>query len=381
MYCSNCGRGLPENGTCSCGTKAAPPVAPAGDAQTTVFQAPIPPVAPSPIFDRAAPVNSKPDFSGTPPPAVSGSGQQGAPVSPEPIYQSAPPPVSPTPIYEAPPPVAPTPIYQAPPEPANPVAYGAPIPPVYAGTPAYAPTAVTVLRGIGSSTLMLCLCVVCSLNAVMALVSTFYTSTDSDTTYLLGYTLAISLILSLPNLLTALGFWLFYTACRDSTAPMLKSTGMSMVKVCLMISLIIVTVIFLLVGIVFLILPGSMTYFLEDYVGYSSISSLFSILGVILILFGAFFIVYTVFAAKSLGSIVGICKTGSYNGNISMFVIVMLYLSAGSSFLSVFSSGFHFASPLASGAYSLLLGLVLHKLHKELQRIPLRPFQPGTWVA
>lgn len=317
MYCKYCGRALPENVACSC---------------------------------RAP--GTAPDM------AVVGRGY--APASPlqGPGYGTVPPALQ------------------------GPVYYGAPV--FYStSAPTYLPV-VALIKAHFSSKLMLALCIVASLGVPLFLLMQmihYYSAEISGTAEfgIVYYTMGI-----LPGMLIAVGLWIFYGACKSRTGLVLDSTGLRLVKIGYMVILIFHAFYLFLGAFSAFIFPvfgrsmmktsiyqGSGLNFLNNQ---GTVALIIGI-GFLLVLLGAFCIVSTVFAAKSVTSLMNICRFGSYDGKLSRFMIILIFVFAGITFFSVFVFGYQCAAAvLVQTAYLILFGLLLLKLRRTL-----RPFTP-TYV-
>ncbi|MEG1427364.1 MAG: hypothetical protein RSC76_06710 [Oscillospiraceae bacterium] len=314
-YCTNCGKELPENGQCPCQKAAVQPP----DPQKTDVH--LPPLQTSPV--------------------------------------SAPPPQPYIPASYAPPPLRETP-------------------------------ATALLRKWGTSPLMLVLCVLFSLAAITGLITEIIAAGSQSAlgnihlqnkvavpagTQSIALNISTVIIGSVGGLLIAAGMWMFYFACKNQSQPVIKTTGISIIKVVYMIFSILAIVVLFFAGIALLILPGIMGGYmglLEEYMEPAAaqiVSSLFSFFGICCFFFALFLVIYLVFVVKTINAVLLTARTGMANGKISMFVIVMNWIVALSSFLLVFASGIDFLPPLLSCGGYAVLSLLLVKYRKPMQQI------------
>lgn len=243
---------------------------------------------------------------------------------------------------------APTPpVYEQTPPPAYnqepPVYGGVPTPPQYALNNAPATPAIAALRNHGSSVLMLIIAICYSVAVILSFVNSgtiTQSLTDSlmmasgDITYNDMNTLStvagvFGMVASAPSVLMAVGLWMFHIACKSPKDGYVKSSGLTIIKVILIINAV-GSILFELVLAFCCFIVGlvATTDEISVLAGVSSdmLVGIFMVLGVAFIIAAVFSVIFIVFELKALAAVRNTATTGAPDIRISTFVIAMFYI-------------------------------------------------------
>ena len=200
-----------------------------------------------------------------------------------------------------------------------------------------------------------------------------------------------------PTLLASIGFWSFYASAKNRMRPVVSTGGLSLVQAVIIIRLVGVSLLVLLLGVLLLPLSFVISEYSSEFYYSSSYYTPYDmsaaiIIGVLVLLL-VFLIFYIIYYAKALGTIASVkaASNGSYPAKpVSMFVIVMNFIIAGFSMISLISSLFtdfslmSLASSLFNIAFLVLLSLALLQFRREMQNqaysMPMPPITPGPQV-
>lgn len=195
----------------------------------------------------------------------------------------------------------------------------------------------------------------------------------------------------IPTLLVVLALWLIFTAGRNIKEQGMKTAGLTIIKVLSIISLVTfcVTMGLSIIAIILLIvfaaslpeLAGGaifdMSYYGGDYgYGYGYEDQMKDILNmgtglivgllvVVALIIAASFVINLLFyikTIKTLNSIKNTVDSGRFTGKISMYLIVMLFITASANVLTFSLAG------LSSGVAIILFAVALIKLRGEFKK-------------
>ena len=259
-------------------------------------------------------------------------------------------------------------------------------PPIMSNAPAT--EAVAILRKHGSSNLMLIFAILLSVGNLASVFSIFATISGMNIPYSingfegqldpavrLGTTVGACVGL-IPAFVILLGVWLFYIACKNPKTPYISVGGLTLIKV-----IYIINVVLMSIGCVFVFLISFLgisvpTQIYGDISGMDT-SAIPIIVITLLCIFAAIiglFIVYLVFLFKTINAVKLTAMTGIESTNVSMFIIVMCFITGGLSVLSTFAMGFDILalSSVVSAATSVLIGVILLNYRKEMISLVMR---------
>lgn len=247
---------------------------------------------------------------------------------------------------------------------------------------------VNVLKREGASVRFLVLAILLSVSAVLSLFASsttsnyfwdeLYYNTNIDWSVYSALSGVMSNVFAaIPTILMAVGLWMFYASCRNVSHGGVSTSGLTIIKVLMIISMVFLCLagfIVLIAGFVMAVDPS----FLYDYGSYYN--SYYG-LGAGLIIFAVFIvaavlalmIVYITRIIKIINRVKRVAKTGMPNNEISMFAVVIFYIMAGFNVISAFSSlGDMYISPLGilaslvSAAAFVVGAIVLMRYKKEM---------------
>lgn len=237
-------------------------------------------------------------------------------------------------------------------------------------------TAVSVLKGTGASPLFLVAIILFSAMILFQLINAFAVQTsvsfadnflddfiyseygsdfytyESDLEDLEGalnafggFSVAGTIIGLIPNILIAIGMWMFYGASRSSLGDRIATGGLTMVKVISIIQLVLACIGFALAEIMLvLVITASnlipwdeiMSEFTYDYnLNIAGILTPIIIAGIVVVaIVAVLYILYMVKIIKTIGVVSYTASAGQASAKISMYLIVMNFIGAGCAFLS-----------------------------------------------
>lgn len=193
-----------------------------------------------------------------------------------------------------------------------------------------------------------------------------------------------SLVGMLPAVLITVAVWLIYSAGKDSISESMKTTGLTIIKVIAIIQLVLLCIgcglgiiAFLLLAVLLPNIPGlfeesfsTMSYdysYSADLPAEMGIGILVAVCVIYIIILAITLtvgILFNVSAIKTLNGVKTSAETGKPFRKISMFLIVMMFISAGSNILSFTLSG------IAIGVAYILFAIALLNLRREMAEIP-----------
>lgn len=205
--------------------------------------------------------------------------------------------------------------------------------------------------------------------------SYYYSSDASAAGMVIGATVSALGALTITAIILA-GLWLVYASGVGQRKEANLTRGLKLVRGGMLAQMIYMIVILALAALLILVAvimgSGMGAYDFDDYYygyGYRAAGSTMAAMGVVLLLLlagvGALMIVFYVKVRTALGHALAAAQTGTATGVPSMFLIVMCFVIAGCtllSILSVLSGGLSSAlgviSSLCSAAASILFGIV-----------------------
>lgn len=248
--------------------------------------------------------------------------------------------------------------------------------------------AVNVLKREGASTKFLVLAILLSVSAVLSIFSSSTTSNylweelyyntylDWDVYDAMSGVVS-NIFAAIPAILIAVGLWMFYTSCRNVSHGGVSTSGLTIIKVLMIISMVFACFagfIILIAGFVLAFDPS----FYYDYGSYYSSyynfgAGIIAVAVFVLAAVLALIIVYITRVIKIVNRVKRVATTGMPNNEISMFAVVFFYILAGFNVISAFSSlGNMYISPLGilaslvSAAAFIVGGMVLTKYKREM---------------
>lgn len=249
--------------------------------------------------------------------------------------------------------------------------------------------AVNVLKREGASVRFLVLAILLSVSAVL---SFFSTSTTSN--YFLeelyyrtdiGWNVydAMSNVMgnvfaAIPAILMAIGLWMFYASCKNVSHGGVSTSGLTIIKVLMIISMVILCIAGFIIVIAGFVMSFNSSYFFDDYSSYYSpfygigagiiIGAIFIVAALL-----ALMIVYITRIIKIINRVKRVAQTGMPNNEISMFAVVMFYIMAGFNVISAFGSltdmyisPLGILSSLVSAGTFVVGAVILMKYRKEM---------------
>lgn len=188
------------------------------------------------------------------------------------------------------------------------------------------------------------------LNAVFnsyGILSNFYQIADlldmrSFYRTLSGSFVALSIIAMIPTVLIAVGLWLTYTSAASKTSAGVKTIGLTIIKVVLIVNLSIIGGLLAIVEIVEIVALSTVSQVSSYYGYYGSASSVMtgSLVGVMIVIAIALALVilFYVKAVKTVNTIRQTAQSGVPSDNVSVFVAVMSFIMGGFTVISIIGS-------------------------------------------
>ncbi len=199
-----------------------------------------------------------------------------------------------------------------------------------------------------------------------------------DMLYSMSGTGVFTAILSmLPTILVAVGMWMVFVSAKNRTAPSMKTSGLTMIKVINIINMVAVDIVYallLIACIVGMVAAGS--YAEEE---------LTIVMAVVLILLIGIAVLVNLYYGKinkTINTMKSVITTGRPSDQVSGFIGVMCYISAVLSIISVISSLVALSIPglLNNGAMAVSLfccGNIIFQFRNEMRRLS-QPAYPGA---
>ena len=294
--------------------------------------------------------------------------------------------------------------------PVQPVSYAPQQPITYVPQAAYTQTyvmptlavdtpAVRAIKQIGASPLFLCAAILFSISLLFTLISNlsfsiyspvfqelFYEFSHSDLTVFSTFFKIGAVFGMIPGILYAVAYWLCYGACVNPTAG-IKTGGLTMLKVLTIISLVSLCATAALMAVVMLIVIIAAGASIDAYGVYSDEAAIaipvLLILTVFMLAVFAFAIFYIVMVLKTIKTVTQTAKSGVASDKISRFVMVMCFISAGSSLISglssiAFSGVWAVFSSLCMGTCYLLFGIFMMRYRSAMTALMTPNYPPYT---
>ncbi len=272
--------------------------------------------------------------------------------------------------------------------------------PAYTQPPMYAqptvPPVITALKRLGTSPLFLTAVIAYSVTAFLSLISVFTLKTALlDTLYNLSYRYGIdirydfvqgfsvgsvfgSFLGMIPVLLFVAAMWMMYASAADRNAPYIKTSGLTIIKVLTVISLVAlcigaaVVLVFMLIGIFGL---GAARGY-DDGFGVAAVSGsiIFAAVFFIILIVFVLGILYYAKLNKTLGIMRSTVTSGTVTGLASSYVAVITVIGAVLSFIGAFGNfvtagALAGISSIASAVASFCFGLFLFRYNDTVRAL------------
>lgn len=270
--------------------------------------------------------------------------------------------------------------------------------PMYQQMPQWAPAspATAVLKRTASSGMTLALCVLMTVGLVvqllMGLFSGSVVTSTMDQLGMVTYTTGVdmssvatvstiigTLIGMIPQILIVIGAWMFYKSWKDPMNLGGNAKGLGLIKGGIITNIVVgcIAVVFVAFAaiagsavmqvILEMLMYGTDSYMTGDVsTAYSAMQVLLVVIVVIAILSVALSVLLYIFQLKTVNSIKNTAMTGAPATKISMFVVVMLYISG---VFAIIGSVSNFGLGIITGAAAIIAGLLLQRLRKEMLNI------------
>lgn len=273
-------------------------------------------------------------------------------------------------------------------------------------TAAYAPNpAVDAVKRLGASKLFLIAAILLS---VMLLFNCINAIVDSDNAFV-QITTAVDqfggdgafgaldgqrssvpgvVIGMLPNILFVVGVWMTYAAAANTSTSGMKTTGLTMIKVMTIISLVLICLVTVLFEVVFALLGGTLAGLLQSELSDPDAAMIanmaITVMQIFLIPIMALFIVYLALMISTINKVKKTVTTGVAYYKASGFVAVMNFLTALILLLSAFAgTPLQAIVLLCNAAAEVLFGILIFQYRSALRPIaemqmmpPAAPYAP-----
>lgn len=187
-----------------------------------------------------------------------------------------------------------------------------------------------------------------------------------DLYYAVRSTSIISAVIGMiPTILIAIGLWMTYASAANHQYVGMKTSGLTLIKVILIISLVFICITLAAVEIIALIAVINLA---DSYYGSSMVASLVGVMvGVAIAM--ALLILFYAKSIKSINTISMTAHTGNPSDKVSAYVAVMAFIMGGFTLLSVFSNFYIFAllSNLCSATSSITFGVFLFSYRGQMR--------------
>lgn len=185
---------------------------------------------------------------------------------------------------------------------------------------------------------------------------------------------SISLIGIIPIALIVAGVWYFFSAAKKEGN--VNTKGLKLIKGALIYEIVMLSVvsgIVLLLMLVLIAVLGSNVAFLgqtfdfSQFAGAEALSTgiIISLVSFVLVIVAASFVINLITYVKALKTVKSVneaLSSGAFIGNVSMYLIIMLFIMGAINALSFSLTG------LSSGAAYIIFGICLNQLREELSR-------------
>lgn len=187
-----------------------------------------------------------------------------------------------------------------------------------------------------------------------------------DLYYAVRGTSVISAVIGMiPAILIAIGLWMTYTSAANHQDVEMKTGGLTLIKVILIIDLVFICIALAMVEIIALIAVVNLA---GSYYGSSMVAPITGVMiGVAIAM--ALVIMFYAKSVKSINTISMTARTGDPSDKVSTYVAVMAFIMGGFTVLSAFSN-FHFLpllSNLCSATASIAFGIFLFSYRGQMR--------------
>jgi hypothetical protein len=258
----------------------------------------------------------------------------------------------------------------------------------------------SVIKSIGSSTLFLSAVILFTVYVVFRFITelgnvltyspedlenslnSFSLNIDSIASTSNTYNILYTILTYVPKILTCVGLWLVRKSCTDNTVT-LDAKSIKFLRTTILVIFIATLLSLIMVGVFSINLLQNFDFetdfeypFNYGFDTEMSDSIISSTIAVIVFLIGGIITLMTFYYTKimkTLGSIQNVIITGVASDYISMFVVVMNYIFAFFTFLSMFSSGvLGFFANGCFVAFLIIFSILLIKYRNEMRTVIFR---------
>lgn len=222
------------------------------------------------------------------------------------------------------------------------------------------------------------------MNRIMAESGT-YSSMDYETMQILsgvfGSTSVISTLFSLlPAMVAVAGIWMIFAAARQNKLPGIAATGLTMVRVIVIIQLVFscITVFAVaIIGLLAIIGTGSLAGYYGDG---ASVVVILVLVMLVLLAICAIDVIYNVKLSGMVKQMKETLVTGRPNARVSLFVEIICYIEGAGSAISSLSSLaglsiFGFLGNAGMATASICFGILLRQYRGKMQALEMNPQQ------
>lgn len=242
-----------------------------------------------------------------------------------------------------------------------------------------------VLRSAGSSKLFLAAVIVFSVSLLLNIVNAFI-PLSVDFSQLVGAenffdvralanifnqltrTLQIVSWFSwIPTAAICAGMWMFYSACKNPQESSVKTTGLTVIKVFALCS-VVISAVFV---IVFLIILFGIANVTGDPYFNAVMSTIIAMVVVALCIAVVPLIFYYVFIVKTINAIKQTATTGQPSNGVSTFVAVWNFITAGLQLITLFSTSVSITMAInaCSIAFLIMMGIAILNYKASMRRL------------
>ena len=222
------------------------------------------------------------------------------------------------------------------------------------------------------------------MNRIMA-ESGAYSSMDYETMQILsgvfGSTSVISTLFSMiPTMVAVAGIWMVFAAAKQNKLPGIASTGLTMVRVIVIIELVfscIAVFAVAIIGLLVIIGTGSLAGYYGDG---APVVVILVLVMLVLLAICAIDVIYNVKLSGMIKRMKETLVTGRPNAKVSLFVEILCYLGGAGSAISALTSlaglsVFGFLSNAGMGTASICFGILLRQYRSKMQDLEMNPKQ------
>lgn len=185
----------------------------------------------------------------------------------------------------------------------------------------------------------------------------------------------------IPTMVVGAGIWMVFAAARQNRLPGIAATGLTMVRVIVIIQLVLLGILFfaaVVIGILIMIGSGS----IAEYYGEGM--PVVMLLGIVLVILLAFLAIEIIYTAKLSGMVRRMRETlvtGRPNAKISLFVEIICYIGGAGSAISALGSlaglsVFGFLGNAGAATASISFGIFIRQYRSRMQSLEMKPQQP-----